>query len=352
GDQVVVFGKPVSLKPRTMDHPETEKVENLEEESIHLNRIVPVYPLTEGLPQRWLRALVWRVLALREFSWPEPSPALPRTGMPDRATAVKWLHFPPEPEAGELARQRLALDEFIEFQSSLLERRRNLLARADALPCAGDNHWIKPWLARLGFSLTPAQTRVLRQLRQELAGGHPMRRLLQGDVGSGKTVVAGACALMVLESGLNVAMMAPTEILAEQHWQTFQTWFEPLGISVQLCTGSRKTVAPASSPCLVIGTHALIDSSFSLDHLGLVIIDEQHKFGVVQRESLVRKGHYPHLLVMTATPIPRTLGLTLYGDLDISVLDQLPGGRGAIKTYVRSRGTLDQARPWWQAPAR
>src|SRR6185437_16227896 len=149
---------------------------------------------------------------------------------------------------------------------------------------------------------------------------HPMRRLLQGDVGSGKTAVAACSALMAIESGFNVALMAPTAILAEQHFRNFQKWFEPLGIRVELQTGSQKTTAQSQiknqkSQILFVGTHALFTSGFDLPKLGLVIIDEQHKFGVAQREQLVRKGNYPHLLVMTATPIPRTLGLTLYGDL-------------------------------------
>jgi ATP-dependent DNA helicase RecG len=186
-----------------------------------------------------------------------------------------------------------------------------------------------------------------------------MRRLLQGDVGSGKTAVAAATSLIALESGYNVALMAPTELLAQQHFQTFRRWFAPLGIAVHLRTGAYKTAEPGaqlplasetaaeaqpatlnSQPCLVIGTHALIESGFSLENLGLVIIDEQHKFGVVQRETLLRKGRYPHLLVLTATPIPRTLALTLYGDLDTSVIDQLPPGRGRIKTFVRTADKL------------
>ena len=188
-----------------------------------------------------------------------------------------------------------------------------------------------------------------------------MRRLLQGDVGCGKTVVAACCALMSIESGFSVALMAPTEILAEQHYRNFQTWFEPLGIPVLMHTGSRKTAGASArilplplggegqgegavrgkqASSLVIGTHALIQEGFQLDNLGLVIIDEQHKFGVVQREKLVRKGRYPHLLVMTATPIPRTLGLTLYGDLDISIINQLPANRAKIRTFIRSADTL------------
>ncbi len=362
GDDVFVFGKPNSLKPRTIDHPETEVIDATDESSIHLNRIAPVYPLTEGLPQRWLRALIWRTLAEFETQFAEPHPAIALPALPSRANAVHMLHFPEELTDAEIARQRLALDEFIELQLQIQTRRRKLQTNARPLPCSGDNHLIRPFLRQLGFQLTEAQTRVLREMRQDLGGAQPMRRLLQGDVGSGKTVVAACAALMALESGFNVALMAPTEILAEQHFQLFQHWFAPLGIAVALRTGSRKTEverqtelrvgrittrpAPATvsnlspSPTLTIGTHALIESGFTPDHLGLAIIDEQHKFGVAQREKLVRKGRYPHLLVMTATPIPRTLGLTLYGDLDISIIDQLPTGRGRIQTFVRTADKL------------
>jgi len=355
GDEVFVFGKPSSLRPPTMDHPEIEVVEADEDSSVHMNRIVPIYPLTEGLSQRWLRMLLWRTLARFGSCVPEPWPPGLVPGLPSRSRAVALLHFPDELAQAELARQRLALDEFIELQLAIQRRRRNLRARAQALPCGGTNRLIKPFLANLGFKLTAAQTRVLRDIRRDLSSSQPMRRLVQGDVGSGKTVVAACSVLMAIESGLNVAFMAPTEILAEQHYSTFRRWFDPLGVPVELRTGSRKIThsAPAlagtasqpellpsdragSTPRLVIGTHALIEASFQLPNLGLVIIDEQHKFGVVQREKLVRKGHYPHVLVMTATPIPRTLGLTLYGDLDLSVIDELPPGRGRVRTFVRS----------------
>ncbi len=380
GDEVMVYGKPNSLRPRTIDHPETEVLVSNEESFIHLNRIVPVYPLTEGLAQRWLRSFIWLILAEAESAITEPRPGLSLADVPSRAKAIRMLHFPEELAETELARRRLALDEFIEMQLAIQTRRKNLLAKASGFPCGGDNHLIKPFLAQLPFRLTGAQTKVLRELRNDLRSGQPMRRLLQGDVGSGKTVAAACCALMTLESRFNVALMAPTEILAEQHYQTFEKWFEPLGINVHLQTGSYKTfsgqvaqaqtgatslalpllpdsssvnqAAQTSTPAcataerrpesstFVIGTHALIEQTFSLERLGLVIIDEQHKFGVAQREKLVRKGSYPHLLVMTATPIPRTLGLTLYGDLDISVIDQLPEGRKPIKTFVRTAETL------------
>ena len=383
GDEVFVYGKLVETRPRTVDHPETEVIEGGEESFIHINRIAPVYPLTEGLPQRWLRGLIWRTLERFEPHIAEPnigtrvsSPAArpnpkaapqlsklsaiseaaaagdSRAPLPTRANAVRMIHFPEALTDVEIARQRLALDELVELQVQIRSRRKKFEANAKALPCGGDNRLMKPFLARLGFKLTGAQTKVLREIRKDLGGTHPMRRLLQGDVGSGKTAVAACTALMALESGFTVALMAPTEILAEQHSRNFETWFAPLGVGVELRTGSRKTsniehrtsnAEPPGGvhhPLLFIGTHALIESGFDLPNLGLVIIDEQHKFGVAQREQLVRKSRYPHLLVMTATPIPRTLGLTLYGDLDVSVIDELPVGRGRIKTFIRTADKL------------
>ena len=371
GREFLVFGKPESLKPRTIDHPETEFVEPGDDEFVHVNRIVPVHPLTEGLTARVMRTLIWHALerfvgASREGAaiYPEwraaddKLTALPRGAatIPSRANAIHMIHFPEELTDVEVARRRLALDEFVELQTQIQLRRKKFEANARALPCGGDNRLMKPFLAALGFKLTDAQTKVLREIRADLSGVHPMRRLLQGDVGSGKTAVAACAALMTLESGFNVALMAPTEILAEQHFRNFMKWFEPLGVAVEMRTGSRKSsedgrskiedgqhsrpaiLHPPSS--IFVGTHALLTSGFDLPKLGLVVIDEQHKFGVAQRETLVRKGNYPHLLVMTATPIPRTLGLTLYGDLDLSVMDEMPGGRGAIKTFVRTTEKL------------
>jgi ATP-dependent DNA helicase RecG len=367
GREFLVFGKPDSLKPRNIDHPETELVEPGEDEFIHVNRIVPVHPLTEGLTARVMRTLVWRALEKFEKEIAEPqlvkqasrlSPSQKKESerqagslsYPTRTNAVRMIHFPEELTDVEIARERLALDEFVALQYQIQSRRKKFEAVSKALPCGGDNRLMKPFLAALGFKLTAAQTNVLREIRADMAGVHPMRRLLQGDVGSGKTAVAACSALMAIESGFNVALMAPTEILAEQHFRNFTKWFEPLGVKVEMQTGSKKT-SNIQSPdghasrithhaSLFIGTHALFTAGFDLPNLGLVIIDEQHKFGVAQRETLVRKGNYPHLLVMTATPIPRTLGLTLYGDLDVSVIDEMPAGRGAIKTFVRMTDKL------------
>ncbi len=405
GDDLMVFGKPNSLRPRTMDHPETERVEAGDEAPVHLNRVVPIYPSTEGLTQRVLRGLVWRALERFGAAVTDPEPVLVPVGSapdgwPGRSEAVRTLHFPENLEAAERARGRLALDEFVALQFEIQRRRRNLERNAIALPCGGDNRLIKPFLAAVGFKLTGAQTHVLREIRADLAGPVPMRRLLQGDVGSGKTLVAACAALMALENGWNVAVMAPTEILAGQLADNFRRWFEPLGIPVDLRTSAqrgpavsnmkagprltdahldtapidatgtarteprptkkdptggliesvgrgsaraaREAVAGAVPSCarLTVGTHALIQPDANFERLGLVVIDEQHKFGVAQREALVRKGRYPHLLVMTATPIPRTLGLTLYGDLDVSVIDQSPAGRGRIRTHVRTPDAL------------
>jgi ATP-dependent DNA helicase RecG len=383
--EFLIFGKlDDEKKPRTFTHPETEYCEPGDDEFIHVNRIVPIHPLTEGLTARVMRSVIWRALEKFEAQIEEPSlskhterpltrpsgthspaggegrgegatmaiagPAqnsAPYLSLPTRANAVRMIHFPEELTDAEIARQRLALDEFVALQFQIQSRRKKFEAQSKALPCGGDNRLMKPFLSSLGFKLTTAQTSVLKEIRADMGGAFPMRRLLQGDVGSGKTAVAACSALMALESGFNVALMAPTEILAEQHYRNFTKWFEALGVKVLLQTGSRKSDEREKSSSLIthhssltIGTHALLTSGFDLPKLGLVIIDEQHKFGVTQRETLVRKGNFPHLLVMTATPIPRTLGLTLYGDLDVSTIDELPGGRGAIKTFLRATDTL------------
>ena len=345
GEEVFVYGKPTSLRPTAMDHPEVETVDESGEAAIHLNRIVPVYPLTEGLTQRWLRQLLWEKVAAHAQEVPERWPPSCLTHEMPRGLAIRRLHCPESMEDAELGRQRLALDEFIALQLELRGRRRRLEMHARGIPASGDNRWMKPFLRTLGFRLTEAQAEVLREVRHDLGGVHPMRRLLQGDVGCGKTVVAACAALMTLETGHNVAIMAPTEILAEQHHRNFEKWWEELPIDIVLRTGTQKGVVPRSTdgsarPQLFVGTHALIESSFAMENLGLVVIDEQHKFGVQQREALLKKGHFPHLLIMTATPIPRTLGLTMYGDLDVSVIRQMPSGRGTLRTYVREARDL------------
>ncbi len=354
GDTVHVHGKVSSQKPLTMDHPEAE-VEEEGEEFIHLKRVVPVYRLTEGVKQRWLRATIWKAVDI--FSekvsdvhsdWLEGDDGY----WLSLQEAFKGVHFPEDIEQAAIARERLALEEFIQFYCRIKDKRQLFQSKIKALDCSGNDRLVKPFLSSLGFDLTGAQQRAWIDISQDLAGPFPMRRLLQGDVGSGKTVVAACAAVRAVESGFSVVFLAPTEILADQHYRVLSKWFEPLGIKVHLHTGSKKTlndndakqfeleVIKETLPPVVVGTHAIVEDKFSLENIGLAIIDEQHKFGVEQRKKLVRKGSYPHVLVMTATPIPRTLGLTVYGDLDCSVIDELPPGRGRIRTFVRAPDSL------------
>ncbi|MBL67198.1 MAG: ATP-dependent DNA helicase RecG [Verrucomicrobiales bacterium] len=340
-DEVLAFGKLSSLKPKTMDHPETEVYRDDEETLIHLNRIVPIYPLTEGLSQRWMRQLAWQIV--NKFKELISNPPHETPGLPNRPEAVRQLHFPESMDEAEAARQRLAYDEFIELHKSIQTRRYKLQRNAKSRDCSGDGSLLRPFTNALDFELTRAQEKVIDEIKADLCRTAPMRRLMQGDVGSGKTVVSAAAILMVLESGYNALLMAPTEILANQHAANFRRWLEPLGVLVMLQTGSHHETDNGPSlfdndqkPTLAVGTHALFQSKFELENVGLVVIDEQHKFGVEQRNELLRKGAYPHLLVMTATPIPRTLGLTLYGDLDISIIDTMPPGRGVIRTHART----------------
>ena len=338
GDDVLIYGKLSKGKIRAMDHPETEIIKDEEDATVHVNRIVPIYPLTEGLPQRWLRKLIFRLIKSDLENMAEPD--YRSAGLPSRREAIQQLHFPDKMEQATTARRRLALDEFVLLQQTLRRRRINMQSKAKALPCEGDGRFTIPFLKQLSFQLTDTQRAVSMEIEGDLNGKHPMRRLLQGDVGSGKTVVAALAVLRAMESGYNALFMVPTEILAEQHCRNFKNWLVHYGIRVRLHTGSHKGLEEplfeTNTPNLVIGTHALFQESFNQENIGLVVIDEQHKFGVSQRDRLVRKGNYPHLLVMTATPIPRTLGLTLYGDLDCSVINELPPGRGNVRTHIRT----------------
>lgn len=357
GQKVILFGKITKQHPAEMSSPEFRI--NYGPKKLHLDNghIIPIYPLTEGLSQRALRAIIKHVLDMYLNKLPEGPEYDPELEFPTRPQAIRMLHFPSLPGEGELGRKRLAMDELFNLQLDIQRRRKNLEQQSHGIHCPGDNHLIRPFLKHLPFTLTPSQTEVLREMRHDMNSGLPMRRLLQGDVGSGKTVVAACVALMLIEGNYNVVLMAPTEILALQHLHTFQQWFTPLGIPVRLWTGHIKqekektpllpttpeqtTPQTPQSAGIVIGTHALIEDSFQIERLGLVIIDEQHKFGVDQRDRLLKKGNWPHLLVMTATPIPRTLGLTLYGELDISTIKHPPSGRGTIRTYIRKRDKWD-----------
>ncbi|TMI80608.1 MAG: ATP-dependent DNA helicase RecG [Bacillati bacterium ANGP1] len=315
------------------------------EDTLHVGRIVPVYRSTDGLSQRILRRIVFHAIddyAPLVEEW-LPARVRRRHGFADQEAALRQAHFPDTLDAQEQARRRMVYEELFLLQLLLLRQK----ARAEAEPRtvrygdAGD--LVARFHQGLAFPLTQAQHRAINEIAGDLAGPHPMNRLLQGDVGSGKTVVAASALLRCAGGGAQGALMAPTEILAGQHYLTLRGLLDPLGVTVVLLVGGLGRAARADAlqktrdgtADIVIGTHALIEEDVEFHRLGLVVVDEQHRFGVGQRAALRAKGPRPDVLVMTATPIPRTLALTLYGDLEVSTLDELPPGRSPIKTYAR-----------------
>ncbi len=317
--------------------------------------LTPIYPATEGVQQGRLRNLTDQ--ALHSMHAAPPAELLPvkvtrKLGMPSLAEAIQYLHRPP-PDADVTqmlqgrhpCQQRLAFEELLAHYLSL----RNLRARAetdDAPALADGGSAVLDFVSRLPFDLTRAQQRVVDEILSDLARPHPMMRLIQGDVGSGKTVVAAIACLKAIACGVQAAIMAPTEILAEQHWRNFSAWFRPLDIEPAWLSGSQRAAARRESlhaiadgrAQLVVGTHALFQEGVEFNQLALVVIDEQHRFGVHQRMALRDKGvsasGHPHQLVMTATPIPRTLAMAAYADLDTSVIDELPPGRQPVSTIA------------------
>ena len=347
GQQLVVFGKPrLRGKRICMEHPEFEVIENDEEMSIHFRRITPIYPATEGLSQRVLRSIIHRLLS--ELS-DEPLETLAPAGLVpgERRQAIRTIHFPESWEARDTAREHLVLSEFFAMQLLIASRRAESSARPGVAHC-GRGELLEKFLRALPFEMTAAQTKVIAEIRRNLAEKQPMNRLLQGDVGSGKTVVAIAAILLVVEAGFQAAFMAPTQILAEQHYAVLRRWLEPLGVRLSIRTAARQEesflplVAGDENPNVIIGTHALLYDNVSFSNLGLVVIDEQHKFGVAQRARLTGREPAPDVLVMTATPIPRTLTMTVYGDLDVSIIDEMPRNRGKIVTAARDESKLGE----------
>src|SRR5262245_39619421 len=329
----------------TLQHPDFEIVEKDDDDRLHTGRLVPVYSTTEGLTQRPLRRLMWSLVERFAADIPEilPEPVRRRRHLVALPSAIRDGHFPETEEAQAAARRRLAFDDFLFLQLGLAILK-SRTARAPGIAMNPPGALVARLRASLPWSLTRAQERVWDEIRRDMAAPAPMHRLLQGDVGSGKTVVAALGVLTAVEAGYQAAVMAPTEILAEQHFMTLRQLLEPLGVTVTLLTSSVKSrvrvsrVADAAAGQVdcVIGTHALVQETVEFRRLGLVVVDEQHRFGVAQRAQLKAKGEHPDLLVMTATPIPRTLALTLYGDLDVSVLDELPPGRRPVKTVART----------------
>src|SRR3989449_1319666 len=346
GQRLVLHGKVVRYKGAiNLQHPDYGFVEAGEDERLHTGRLVPVYSTTEGLHQRALRRLMWSIVEQFAGGVAEilPEPARTRRRLAALPVALRDAHFPENENALATAHRRLAFDDFLFLQLGLaILRSRTTRARGVALNPPGD--LVSRLRAALPYRLTSAQERVWSEIRRDMAAPFPMHRLLQGDVGSGKTVVAALAVLTAIEAGYQAAVMAPTEILAEQHFMTFRQLLQPLGVTVALLTSAsrprerkaRRAALAAGEIACVVGTHALVQEGVEFRRLGLAVVDEQHRFGVEQRAGLRAKGEHPDLLGVTATPVPRTPALTLYGDLDVSVLDELPPGRRPVVTVART----------------
>ena len=342
GDELILYGRLESGSRPQMIHPEMERAEAGEDNSLHMGRIVPIYSLVSGISQRWLRQVIATVLEQYSPALDDPLPELLRQskGWLGLTGAIRELHFPTSWEALERAQQRLAFEELFLLQLALAQRRARTAARTKPQRYQSDGPLTQGLRQRLPFTLTEGQQRVLDELLTELSRPAPMYRLLQGDVGCGKTIVLTALIAAAIQSGYQVALMAPTELLAEQHARVITEYLAPLGVSVGLLAQSvasserkqRMAQIASGQLAVVVGTHALIQSRVAFARLALVIIDEQHKFGVVQRAHLAKKAAVPDVLVLTATPIPRTLALSIYGDLAISTITELPPGRSPVKT--------------------
>jgi ATP-dependent DNA helicase RecG len=331
----------------TLDNPELEVLANPGDsiESLNIGRVVPIYGLTEGVVANAVRQAVIAALpAAANLKDPLPSGLRQKYGLMELKDAIANIHFPSDSAALQVARRRLVFDEFFYLQLGLLQRQQQARAIQTSAILVPRGQLVEKFHEILPFKLTVAQQRVLNDILNDLQKPVPMNRLVQGDVGSGKTVVAVLAILAAIQSGYQAALMAPTEVLAEQHYRKLVSWFNLLHLPVELLTGSTKTakrrqihsqLGTGELP-LLVGTHALIQDSVNFQQLGLVVIDEQHRFGVEQRARLQQKGEQPHVLTMTATPIPRTLALTIHGDLDVSQIDELPPGRQKIQTTVLS----------------
>jgi ATP-dependent DNA helicase RecG len=337
---------------REMIHPDFEILNDQDDQLLHFKRIIPVYSETEGLHQKTLRRILWKVV--RDFAnliqSPIPEEICRKRDLIEIREAVRQVHFPGNDqeikafqETRSDAHRRLIYDEFFFFQLGMaLKKRGDVIEQGIIFRTNGE--MVRKFYRLLPFALTAAQQRVISEIEQDMASVRCMSRLLQGDVGSGKTAVATAAMVTACENGHQAAIMAPTEILAEQHYRNMRSWAKQLGLRVELLSGGMKPIDKKNlldqirngKIDLIVGTHALIQEGVAFRSLGLVVIDEQHRFGVVQRAALRKKGPVPDVLVMTATPIPRTLAMTVYGDLDVSVIDEMPPGKKPIRTKIFS----------------
>lgn len=335
GTSVALSGK-VALGPngKYLQNPAYEKLPatSYQLQAIHTGGLIAVYPETRGLTSRWLRFLIKNLIDFRkELTDPLPPETRKKYLLPEVREAVLSMHFPKNKTEAERAQHRFSFEELLLIQLRALHERM-LLKRHSAPAIPLNLALVKEFVGSLPYQLTDAQRRSMWEIFQDMARPRPMNRLLEGDVGSGKTVVAAAAALLTVKQGLRVAFMAPTEILAHQHFETIKKALAPFSVKTGLLTGSAKKELNAD---ILVGTHALFQKSAKLENLGLAVVDEQHRFGVEQRAALLKnKNVVPHFLSMSATPIPRTLTLTVYGDLDLSLLDEMPKSRKQIITKI------------------
>lgn len=337
GDRLQISGKLTKYKNKlSIMVPKWEKyipTFQVGSQSLHTGRLVAVYPETEGLTSKWIRTKIDQVLPTVLDKIEDPLPGNIRGGMLYLTDAISQIHFPKNYQEVEQATQRLGFDELFYVTLATQRARKNWQEKNKVKPLKVDQKKVDEFIKKLPFKLTNAQQKVLNEALVDLKKDRSMNRLIQGEVGSGKTVVAAILAYVVHLNGMGVLFMAPTEILAFQHFETMVRLLTDFGIKIGLYTGSRK-FSKGVYPDVIVGTHALLSQKLAIENVGLIIVDEQQRFGVEQRTLLRSKAKLPHFLTMTATPIPRTVALTLYGDLDLSIIDEMPKGRSVIKTYL------------------
>jgi len=349
GNLISLFGKPKRYgRSLSMAHPDAELLES-KSEAKKFDTLLPVYPSNQHFSKAYISNKIvagWieEIITQKEIHEFLPKSILEKYNFPERKSAFQMIHFPKSAKQASAALERFKFEELFLFELSMGKIKRIQRSRENSIPLTPGIYTKKFFNEILPFELTEGQKSALSEIKDDLSADVQMNRLIQGDVGAGKTVVAIGAMLMAADSGYQSAFMAPTEILAEQHYFTLKNFLEPLGINFRLLLGGQKAALRrdiladiSSGNCnIVVGTHAIIQEGVEFNRLGLAVIDEQHRFGVRQRNEILQKGDHPHLLVMSATPIPRSLAMTIYSDLDISVIKDLPGGRKPIKTAVRT----------------
>ena len=368
--QVGIFANKLVLTSPEYEVIRTSQLDNSQFKTIHTGRLVPIYPETYGVSSKWIRSRVAMLLKNLTATIEDPLPEniYKQYALVAYETAIMAIHFPQSFPAMYEAKKRLSFDELLYTQLAAQTRRLQWKSKkmTHKFKVKPFETALKSFYTALPFELTNAQKKVVAEITQDLERPTPMNRLIQGDVGSGKTAVAAVAMYLAHLNGVQSALMAPTEILAQQHYKTLKALLEPLGLTIELLTGSHKPKVESRklkvdkksktkilnpkrytlNADIIVGTHALLGNNPQFEHLGLVVIDEQQRFGVEQRAVLREKGKHPHLLSLTATPIPRTIALTLYGELDVSVIDELPGGRKKIKTWVVPEHKRANAYKW------